>query len=146
MGIVGRVACDGEPVLLPSKADILKDRDYNPSWDAYGLPPEKLSSLLCAPLRDPSGRIIAVIQLANKREGSSPSLSHPQRFNASDLMLLRAAVIPAGLVLHNSMLFGSTIEGKKRLEGLVTISRSISTELNLDQLVQVGLVIFLLLL
>ena len=89
-GIVGTVAATGRPVLLHEPYG---DRRFDPGVDkATGF---KTRSLLTVPVKDRDGRLVAVLQLLNKRRGT---------FGRSDITFLAELGAPFALALTTAQL------------------------------------------
>ena len=87
-GIAGAVAESGEPVAL---ADAYTDPRFDPSADrASGY---RTRSVLCVPIRDLDGRVFAVAQALNKRDGGN--------FEAADLRRFREWMASLGVLLES---------------------------------------------
>jgi adenylate cyclase len=98
-GIVGFVATTGETLNIP---DAYQDPRFDPSSDqrtGY-----RTRNILCMPVFDSSGNLIAVTQLINKKQGS---------FNSSDEEFMRAFNIQAGIALENAQLFENVLVEKQ---------------------------------
>ncbi|MBD2161364.1 GAF domain-containing protein [Limnothrix sp. FACHB-1083] len=94
-GLVGHVVRKGQPLNLsyaPSHEDFdaLLDRPH-------GL---NTRNALCLPIFDPSGQLIGVSQLLNRKQGN---------FTASDEAFMRAFNTQAGIALENARLFDSVL-------------------------------------
>jgi len=102
-GIAGRVAASGAPLLVKN---IESDRRFRKkSGRQY-----KNSSLLCVPLKV-KGRVIGVLNVNNKRDGSS--------FTETDLELLTILASSAAASLSNAALHRQTEESRKYLHNVV---------------------------
>ncbi|RZM81818.1 GAF domain-containing protein [Leptolyngbya iicbica] len=98
-GVVGYVATTGEPLNIP---DAYQDPRFDPASDkrtGY-----LTRNILCMPVFDSSGKLIAVTQLINKKQGS---------FNSSDEEFMRAFNIQAGIALENAQLFEDVLVEKQ---------------------------------
>lgn len=98
-GIVGYVATTGETLNIP---DAYKDPRFNP--DADKRTGYRTQTILCMPVFDSSGRLIAVTQLINKLQGT---------FTSSDEEFMRAFNIQAGIALENAKLFEDVLLEKQ---------------------------------
>jgi len=102
-GIAGRVAASGQPLLIKN---IESDRRFKKkSGQQY-----KNSSLLCVPLKV-KGRVMGVINVNNKRDGTS--------FTEPDLELLSILAGAAAASLSNAALHRQTRESWKYLNNVV---------------------------
>ncbi|MBI3979871.1 MAG: GAF domain-containing protein [Chloroflexi bacterium] len=91
LGLAGHVAMTGETINIPEAYD---DPRFNRDVDrrtGY-----RTRTILCAPVRDETGRIIGVTQILNKRQGV---------FNTEDEDLLGALSAQAAIALKNAQLF-----------------------------------------
>jgi adenylate cyclase len=98
-GIVGHVATTGEALNIP---DAYQDPRFNPEADkrtGY-----HTRNILCMPVFDSGGKLIAVTQLINKAQGT---------FTASDESFMRAFNIQAGVALENARLFENVLVEKQ---------------------------------
>lgn len=98
-GIVGYVASTGETLNIP---DAYKDPRFDPASDqrtGY-----LTRTILCMPVFNSSGKLIAVTQLINKKQGI---------FNSSDEEFMRAFNIQAGIALENAKLFENVLVEKQ---------------------------------
>jgi adenylate cyclase len=98
-GIVGHVATTGENLNIP---DAYQDPRFNPEADkrtGY-----RTRNILCMPVFDSGGKLIAVTQLINKAQGT---------FTTSDESFMRAFNIQAGVALENAKLFENVLVEKQ---------------------------------
>ncbi len=98
-GIAGCVASTGQPLNI---ADAYKDPRFDPSTDrrtGY-----KTRNILCMPVFNSAGDLIAVTQLINKHQGG---------FTASDEEFMQAFNIQAGIALENAKLFENLLLEKQ---------------------------------
>ncbi|NEO26487.1 MAG: GAF domain-containing protein [Kamptonema sp. SIO4C4] len=98
-GIAGHVASTGKTVNI---ADAYKDDRFDPSTDkktGY-----QTQSILCMPVFNSSGELIAVTQLINKENGT---------FTRSDEEFMQAFNIQAGIALENAKLFKAVLAEKQ---------------------------------
>lgn len=98
-GIVGHVATTKETLNIP---DAYQDPRFNP--DADKRTGYVTRNILCMPVFNSSGKLIAVTQLINKAQGA---------FNSSDEAFMRAFNIQAGVALENAKLFESVLVEKQ---------------------------------
>ncbi|MCU0516793.1 MAG: GAF domain-containing protein, partial [Oscillatoria sp. Prado101] len=117
VGFVGRVAATGEAVNIPFDLYDCLDTETVKKTDR-DLGGYRTCSMLCVPVFNPDGELIAVTQLINKtKQGESPTYD-PDRwpnapfgwqasFNRSDLELMRAFNIQAGWLLQNAKQFAA---------------------------------------
>ncbi|NJL45460.1 MAG: GAF domain-containing protein [Leptolyngbyaceae cyanobacterium SM2_3_12] len=98
-GIVGHVAATGDCLNI---ADAYEDPRFNPEADKQT--GYCTRTILCMPVFDSGGRLIAVTQLINKAQGT---------FTSSDEAFMRAFNIQAGVALENAKLFESVLVEKQ---------------------------------
>eukprot|EP00002_Diphylleia_rotans_P020061 TRINITY_DN3887_c0_g1_i6.p1 TRINITY_DN3887_c0_g1~~TRINITY_DN3887_c0_g1_i6.p1 ORF type:complete len:1300 (-),score=259.34 TRINITY_DN3887_c0_g1_i6:170-4069(-) len=123
-GIAGSVATTGNVINIP---DAYEDPRFNRKVDT--LTGYRTKTILCMPVtRKDSGLIIAVIQMINKAHGV---------FNPDDEMILEAFCTQAAISISNSQTFGRELHEREKFQALVDISKVISSELELDPLVDV---------
>jgi adenylate cyclase len=119
-GIAGFVATSGETVNIP---DAYADPRFNQDVDrrtGY-----HTNTILCMPVKDQTGHTVGVLQVLNKRTGA---------FGPDDEALLHAVGNQAALALANASLLESRRKETEKSALLLDVMRSLSTELELDQL------------
>jgi len=113
-GIAGHVAQTGEIVLIP---DAYADPRFNPDVDkrtGY-----RTRSILCLPIRNKAGKIIATLQLLNKKQGV---------FTEEDAESLLTLSGHMALALENAQLHQELLE-KERMEKELALARGIQRSL-----------------
>ncbi len=123
-GFAGQVAMTGEPVLIPfdlydhPNADTARETDKKTGY--------RTCSILCMPVFNADGELIAVTQLINKRkQGDFPPYdpaTYPEApecwkasFNRNDQEFMKAFNIQAGVALQNAKLF-ETVKQQEQLQ------------------------------
>ncbi len=123
-GFAGQVAITGEPVLIPfdlydhPNAETAKETDRRTGY--------RTCSMLCMPVFNAGGELIAVTQLINKRkQGDYPVYdpdTYPEApecwrasFNRGDQEFMKAFNIQAGVALQNAKLF-DTVKQQEQLQ------------------------------
>ncbi|GAB4363796.1 MAG: hypothetical protein Kow0042_01970 [Calditrichia bacterium] len=109
-GISGYVARTGEVLNI---ADAYTDPRFNPEVDrktGY-----RTRSVLCMPVRDKSGEIIAVVQTLNKKNGS---------FTLEDRIFLEAFCEYIAVAIQNARLYQEALE-RKKLESEMAVAGEI---------------------
>ena len=122
-GIAGSVAASGETVNIP---EAYEDTRFSQEVDrrtGY-----RTRSILCAPVRDSAGRIVAVLQLLNRLDG--------QPFDAYDERLLDAFVGQIAIALRNAQQMEQIEQRRRQSEMLLDVMKSFSSELEVDQLLR----------
>ncbi len=113
-GIAGHVALTGEVINIP---DAYADPRFNPEVDKRtGF---TTRNILCLPIRNKAGKIVAVLQLLNKREGA---------FTEEDADFLMTLSAHIALALENAQLHRDLLE-KERLEKEMALARGIQRSL-----------------
>ena len=113
-GIAGSVAATGEPVVLH---DAYADERFDRSRDiASGY---RTRSMLCVPIRNREDRIVGVLQLLNKRNGS---------FGERDLRFLDAISDHMAIAMENATLHLELV-GKQRMARELQLGREIQNGL-----------------
>ncbi|GMH79403.1 hypothetical protein TL16_g08133 [Triparma laevis f. inornata] len=83
-GIAGRVALTGEPAII---YDVRSEPDFNSKFDNEGF---ITKSMVCTPVIDSEGNVIAVVQAINKVAEGGQQLGRRKGFNQKDLQVLQA--------------------------------------------------------
>lgn len=113
-GLAGTVAATGEPVILH---DAYADPRFDQSQDQRS--GYRTRSMLCVPIRNRDGRIVGVLQLLNKRQGS---------FGPRDIEFLDAIGGHMAIAMENARLHLSLLE-KDRMERELQLGREIQSRL-----------------
>ena len=125
--IAGEVAQTGQWELIK---DVYKDTRFNAKIDhktGY-----RTHSMICGPIKDAEGNIIAVIQLINKLP-----LTHSSRgFTREDFHLVQCVSSAAGIALKNAQLFSSVKQNSERAENMLRLLQALTTHLNVDQAIE----------
>jgi adenylate cyclase len=122
-GIAGSVAATGERVNL---SEAYADPRFNQEVDrrtGY-----RTRGILCAPVRDSGGRVVAVLQLLNRLDGAP--------FDEDDEHLLDAFVGQVAIALRNAQQMELIEERRKTSELLLDVMKSFSSELEIDALLR----------
>jgi serine phosphatase RsbU (regulator of sigma subunit) len=109
-GIAGHVAKSGEILNIP---DAYADPRFNRAVDVQT--GYRTRNILCLPIRNKSGKIVAALQLLNKRRGG---------FTQEDVDFLLAISDHMALALENAQLHLALLE-KERLEREMALARGI---------------------
>ena len=113
-GIAGAVAATGEPIIL---YDAYSDPRFDRSLDqSSGF---RTRSMLCVPIHGRDDRIVGVLQLLNKKQGS---------FGVTDLEFLDAISEHMAIAMDNATLHLSLLE-KNRMERELQLGRDIQSRL-----------------
>lgn len=123
-GIVGQAAVKGRTLNLDNP---MHDPHFSARVDLIeGV--TTATSMLCAPMPDRNGRVIAVMQLIN-RVGRN-------RYDDEEAEFLQQLCDQAGVVLRNALLFASAMETKDFHRLLVSTSLRICSEHRLDNMAE----------
>lgn len=123
-GFAGEVAMTGQPLLIPF--DLYDHLNSQTSKDTDKKTGYRTCSMLCMPVFNADGELIAVTQLVNKkRQGDYPAYdpaNYPEApevwrasFNRSDQEFMQAFNIQAGVALQNAKLF-ETVRQQEQLQ------------------------------
>ncbi len=75
----------------------------------------RTKTVLCMPVTDDRGRVVAVVEALNKRGGSSSEqLIEP--FDAEDERVMRTLAHHAGLSLRNSQLYHTSVRSQRKIQ------------------------------
>ena len=122
-GIAGSVAASGETINIE---DAYTDERFNQEVDrrtGY-----RTRSILCAPVVDLGGRVVAVLQLLNRLDG--------EPFDEDDERLLGSFVGQIAIALRNAQQMEQIEERRKTSELLLDVMKSFSSELEVDALLR----------
>ena len=123
-GFAGQVATTGEPLLIPF--DLYEHPNSQTSKETDQKTGYRTCSMLCMPVFNADGELIAVTQLVNKkRQGEYPTYdpaNYPEApevwrasFNRNDQEFMQAFNIQAGVALQNAKLF-ETVRQQEQLQ------------------------------
>ena len=121
-GICGWVATNDEPLTIN---DAYADARFNTDVDretGY-----RTNSILAVPVHNADGTLTGVIQMINKRGGP---------FSDDDREMLQTIASQAGVTLNNAQLFDRLTVGQQNFNVLMDISKKLSSELNIRNLIQ----------
>jgi sigma-B regulation protein RsbU (phosphoserine phosphatase) len=113
-GLAGTVASTGEPIVI---FDAYSDPRFDSSQDQRS--GFRTRSMLCVPIRNRNGRIVGVLQLLNKKNGS---------FGQNDLDFLAAISEHMAIAMENATLHMEMLE-KNRMERDLQLGRQIQSRL-----------------
>jgi adenylate cyclase len=121
-GIVGWVATNNQPLNI---TDAYADARFNTDVDketGY-----RTNSILAVPVHDAEKKLTGVIQMINKKGGP---------FGADDLDMLEMIASQAGVTLNNAAIFDEVKKDQENFNVLMDISKKLSSELNIQKLIQ----------
>ena len=122
-GIAGQVAATAETVNI---ADAYADERFNQEVDrrtGY-----RTRSILCAPVVDVGGRVVAVLQILNRLDG--------EPFDEDDERLLGSFVGQIAIALRNAQQMEQIEARRQTSELLLDVMKSFSSELEVDALLR----------
>ena len=122
-GIAGSVAASGETINIE---DAYADKRFNQEVDrrtGY-----RTRSILCAPVVDAGGRVVAVLQILNRLDG--------EPFDDDDERLLGSFVGQIAIALRNAQQMEQIEERRQTSELLLDVMKSFSSELEVDSLLR----------
>ncbi|KAG1710865.1 hypothetical protein DVH05_013588 [Phytophthora capsici] len=109
-GIVGVVIRTGQLVLTNSApSHVAFDPKFDEMWTSL-----KTKQVLCAPVKDAGGQILAVVCATNKVDGDE--------FTADDALYLNYAAEAAGISLHKSNLLRSVLMSQRLTEARLQLA------------------------
>jgi len=123
-GFAGKVATTGDPLLIPF--DLYEDADSETAKETDRKTGYRTCSMLCMPIFNANGELIAVTQLINKKkQGEYPPYdpeTYPEApecwrasFNRGDQEFMKAFNIQAGVALQNAKLF-ATVKQQEQMQ------------------------------
>jgi sigma-B regulation protein RsbU (phosphoserine phosphatase) len=113
-GIAGYVAATGDTINIP---DAYTDPRFDSEFDR--VTGYHTRSILCAPMKNPEGKIVGVFQLLNKRDGV---------FTDKDATIMDALSVHAAIAIENARLVVQEKE-KIRIERDLAAAREVQTNL-----------------
>ncbi|HEX7240552.1 MAG TPA: GAF domain-containing protein, partial [Longimicrobiaceae bacterium] len=116
--LVGSVVREGVPVLLPDAAD---DPRVRPSY----LDPERIASVICAPLVGRSGTLGTLTAVRSR--------SNPDPFAEGDLRLLERLARHAAIAVENAHLVAAERRRARESEAIRTVARTVSAAQGLEE-------------
>ena len=120
LGIAGAAFRSGESLLVE---DVYSDPRFNREIDlATGY---TTRNLLCVPVRTRRGDIIGVTEVLNRHDGA---------FTAADAIFLRAFTTHVATALENAQFAEQIMAATREETRLMDVTRAISSELDIDQL------------
>eukprot|EP00743_Colponemidia_sp_Colp-15_P004168 GILK01004497.1.p1 GENE.GILK01004497.1~~GILK01004497.1.p1 ORF type:complete len:1128 (-),score=222.57 GILK01004497.1:290-3673(-) len=105
--------------------------------EVLSLGPKQIRSLLTAPLFDVNGNVLGVVEAINKRMVGSGDLSLPPPFQTEDENLISSICCQAGVHLCNNLLYEHEVSTLVKTQGLLQISKALTTQVNLQALLRV---------
>ena len=105
VGIAGDVAKTLKTVNIP---DAYKDNRFNPAFDKETN--YRTKSILCMPMLNNEGALVGVVQVLNKKDGST--------FDDKDESLLEALSVQAGVAIQRARLLDAFVEKQRIQESL----------------------------
>ena len=116
-GLAGTVYQTGEPLNIP---DAYSDDRFNSDTDKQT--GYKTTSLMCCPVRDAQGVIVAIMQCINKKAANGDHVP----FGASDMMIMDYLQSQVGVILRNAVAHRQLSVESGRVNALLDIVRSLN--------------------
>jgi adenylate cyclase len=121
-GVAGWVFTNGKSIIVN---DAYNDERFNRHVDEVtGF---KTRSILCTPLKTPTGEIIGVSEILNKKEGG---------FTEKDVDVVEAITEQAAIVLKTNLVAEEIEESRRQEMGFLEMVSQISSEIQLGSLLQ----------
>lgn len=121
-GVAGHVAATGEAMIInDAQRHPLLSRSHGKSLGFV------TRMLLCVPVFDDQGKVLGVIQALNKKKGL---------FDENDRIILSSLAATVSLIIKNAQLYETAKRGREDISTLLEVSSAISSELELDNLIQ----------
>ena len=125
-GLAGTVYQTGEPLNIP---DAYADDRFSSDTDKQT--GYKTTSLMCCPVRDAKGVIVAVMQCINKKDAGGAHIP----FSASDMVLMDYLQSQVGVILRNPVARRQLNVESGRVNALLDIVRSLNAGMGTTSLV-----------
>eukprot|EP01112_Ceratiomyxa_fruticulosa_P020888 TRINITY_DN7240_c0_g2_i1.p1 TRINITY_DN7240_c0_g2~~TRINITY_DN7240_c0_g2_i1.p1 ORF type:complete len:1058 (+),score=261.81 TRINITY_DN7240_c0_g2_i1:302-3475(+) len=139
VGIAGRVAATGETLNIPNA---YRSQYFYPEIDRYT--GYRTKSVLCMPVMDHSGRVVAVLEALNKRkvkEFAKEKVAverHPiESFDEEDVDNMKTLAHHAGISLRNAQLYQESQESQNKVKVLLEVASQLASELDTTTLITV---------
>lgn len=121
-GVAGHVAETGESLIInDAQRHPLLSKSHGKSLGFV------TRMLLCVPVFDDNGKVLGVIQALNKKKGL---------FDENDQVILSSLAATVSLIIKNAQLYETAKRGREDISTLLEVSSAISSELELDNLIQ----------
>lgn len=125
-GIAGHVALSGETLNV---ADASKESLFFSDVDketGY-----KTKTVLCMPVTDHDGNVVAVVEALNKRKPGGGI----ETFDGEDERVMKTLAHHAGLSLRNSRLYQTSLLAQRRIQVLLEVASQLASELETTSLI-----------
>ncbi len=121
-GVAGQVAETGKPLIInDAQRSLLVDRSHDQNLGFV------TRMILCVPVFDERRNVLGVIQALNKKKGL---------FDQNDLVILNSLAATVALIIKNAQLYETAKRGREDISTLLEVTSAISSELELDNLIQ----------
>ena len=121
-GVAGQVAETGKPLIInDAQRSLLVDRSHDQNLGFV------TRMILCVPVFDERRNVLGVIQALNKKKGL---------FDSNDLVILNSLAATVALIIKNAQLYETAKRGREDISTLLEVTSAISSELELDNLIQ----------
>jgi GAF domain-containing protein len=127
VGIAGHVAMSGETRNVDDTSreplfwsDVDKQSGY------------RTKTVLCMPVMDVEGRVVAVVEALNKRKPGGTGIV---AFDGEDERVMKTLAHHAGLSLRNSQLYHSSLVSQRKVQVLLEVASQLASELETTSLI-----------
>jgi len=120
-GIAGKVAAEGQPVLV-------EDIETDPQFGRENASRYGSGSFICMPIRV-RDRVIGVINLAKKKPAAGAGSASVPPFSPTDLQFLNALLTYIGYSMENARLLQEAQQSAQQLQGVVEDLKTTQTQL-----------------
>jgi len=127
-GIAGHVYGTGEVLNIP---DCYKDERFNKATDAKT--GYHTTSLLCSPVYDSNGNIVAILQTLNKKNPENPEEHIP--FGVEDETLIDYLAGQLGVILLNIKISEDAVKAKGKVDAMFDIVRSLHSDMGVNSII-----------
>ena len=123
IGIAGQVVVSKDVIV---EANATKSPYHDDRGDS--VPGKKTLNILAVPIVNKEGMVEAVLELINKKDGGT--------FNDEDIFLIKHMAMHSGIIIENAKSYDTIRKTQKKVEVLLGTTRSLSSELELEKLIQ----------
>ena len=129
LGLAGTVYQTGKPLNIPNA---YADERFNSDTDKQT--GYKTTSLMCCPVQDAQGKIVAVMQCINKIGNKSSKSTHVP-FTESDMIMMDYLQAQVGVILRNAVARKQLSVESERVNALLDIVRSLNAGMGTASLI-----------
>ncbi|KAJ3388489.1 hypothetical protein HDU92_001448 [Lobulomyces angularis] len=145
-GIAGWSANNDETINI--KSDASENELFDPEVDLFDNKGIEANSILCVPIKHPSGKVLGVLEAINKINSISTGVlaekastvngeeENNNFFSEEDENLLKILSKQSGLVINNAHIYESMLQTQKKVQVLLDTTKSLGSTLNIDELIR----------